>query len=74
MLKNIKITTNFTTKDLQINMIINIISLVPLQFLINKYLDYLSVISNILICKTSSKIYNITCITFFKFLVMTVFL
>ena len=52
MLKNIKITTNFTTKDLQINMIINVISLVPLQFPINKYLDYPSVISDILICKT----------------------
>ena len=67
MLKNIKITTNFTIKDLQINMIINVISLVPLQFLINKYLDYPSVISNILICKPFSKIYSITCINFLGF-------
>ena len=67
MLKNIKITTFFTIKYLQINMIINVISLVPLQFLINKYLDYPSMISNILICKTFSKIYRITCITFLGF-------
>lgn len=67
MLKNIKITTNLTTKDLQTNMIINAISLVPLQFLINKYLDCPSVISDTLICKTFSKIYSITCITFLGF-------
>ena len=67
MLNNIKITTNFTIKDLQINMIINVISLVPLQFLINKYLDYPSMISNILICETFSKIYRITRITFLGF-------
>ena len=63
MLKNIKIAT----KDLQTNRTINVISLEPLQFLINKYLDYPSVISDTLICKTSSKIYNITCITFLGF-------
>ena len=63
MLKNIKIAT----KDLQTNITINVISLMPLQFLINKYLDYPSMISNILICKTFSNINRVTCITFLGF-------